>query len=236
MMKGRTTFNFSFLLHRLLCLSLVLMLACNQQGNFQREIAFSNDWMMETNHDSREVLYFKSFPLDLQNEQLCFLHLSSNQSILQLSINQNVINGESSSDKTLIYNISDHLKAQNTIEVKSRKGANLNASLHCVNKLFIPDLTVKINNSNQAQIQVSVKNAFNNEKQGVLKYTMYCDKKKVLKKETPLIISGNAENTYRQEIPLDNGENLASKIKVVCSLYSDGKLFDQNQFELDLHL
>lgn len=223
----------------LICMAMIFM-GCQQSNNVGRDIIFNNNWttVESQNQTNNKIVIRKEFNIDKSDEKLYFIELSSNANI-KLQLNNNSIPGIKT-NKHLLYNISEDLRKHNIIEIQSfgnihvKNGKpDLEIRMLCVNKLFIPEINAGISNavtqSKTLQVEVRIKNAFETEKQGVLVYHLYTDEKyEQLVRETPVFISGNAENIYRQELNLGNEVFEGQEIKIECQLYSNDILFDSN--------
>lgn len=215
----------------ILCCSCFLLINCSNETSFERNIDLITEWQQNNDIcDNKNTTKFTSeFNLNIEKDKVYLLELVPPKNVHEVVVNKNIILGNFENNKKISFNISKQLKAKNTIEIKGKNASHFEAKIHCVNKLFIPDVYLETI-GRMALAEVKVKNAFNTEKQGILKYTLYSEKNKKLQtKETPIFIAGNAENSYRQELNIDARHTDLKGLKVVCSLYSGGKLFDKNE-------
>lgn len=217
----------------LLCAVLIFFFSCNKSDNFEREIACISDWHYSapSKTDNKTVNFISNFSIHPEPDQLYFLQLSPANGLIQSRFNHSLISGTYGKNNEIQFNITEYIKQKNSIELTYNTKQQLNAKIQHVNKLFISHITVSKNGEN-AQVRVKVKNAFNTEQQAMLKYTLYQGSKKSSTKETPVFISGNSENLYSQEFKINSPEQYAGQLKVVCRLYSNGKIFDQISDEL----
>ena len=106
----------------------------------------------------------------------------------------------------------------------------MNIKMHRLNKLYIPEICMDYNSEDLKRsfnVEVKVKNAFINEKQGLLFYTIQNgEDMDLITKEIPVFIPGNTENTYTHELNIENIKSDLQKIKVDCQLYSNEINYD----------
>lgn len=235
MKKNNHRFNFPLLLMRIiLCCSCFILVNCERKIDFERNINFEKEWN-KTNglwNTKNATTFGNKFEINFKNDKIYLLQIRSPEKVLQLKLNNTIVYGNKYDDDKINYNITEQLKKQNTIELTKKSTSNFEAKIHCVNKLFIPNIEVKLTATENAKpsalVKVKIKNTFSTEKQGTLQYIIYSAKnKKIATKETPVFISGNAENLYQQKVNLD-ADNL-NELKVVCQLFVDGKLLDRNK-------
>jgi hypothetical protein len=227
--KFKHRFNLPLLFTTIiLCCSSFLLINCNSENDFERNINLEVDWQKtytEKTENNTSTLK-KEFELDYKKEKLYLLQLAGAENVLQVKVNNMVIDGTNTSCNTKRYNITNQLQKKNTIEVTVQNTTNFRANLHCVNKLFINDIDSELKLRKKAQLEIRIKNVFSTEKQAVLKYTLYAKNTALESWETPVFIRGNAENIYRQELNFESKKTSKEELKMVCELYCDGNLFD----------
>lgn len=214
----------------ILCCSFLILTNCIGKTDFERNIDFDDGWHQISNayQTKKKTLFQKEFELNVQNDKVYLLQVSSPENILKLQVNNTVVTGIRDKNNVIDYNITDQLKEQNTIELTKLSTSYFEAKIHCINKLFIPAINLKFNGKN-ATVYIKVKNSFSTEKQGTLEYALYSGEDEKLEiKETPVFISGNAENIYHQQFKINLQDTNTEGLHVVCKLYSNGKLFDKN--------
>lgn len=225
--------SFPYLLRSLIlsCSCFLVLISCSKT-ELERNMQFNDQWCMVSSENHKSRTYTNQFEADLQGDRLYLLEVLSKNKLQHVYINNTFITGSSTKNNKINFNITDYLKSTNTIEITFDQVSEFNAEIHQVNKLFIPQIHLNKPNAGVTLVEVQVKNAFNTEKQGVLKYILYSNDKKLFEKETPVFISGNTENLYRQHLPFSKNTNDTKGLKVVCRLYSEGKLLDKNTDDL----
>lgn len=171
--------------------------------------------------------------MDVQQDKLYLLQISSPQNIARMQLNKTSISSSPDSNK-FEYNLTNLLQEQNTLvfTIYNTIGvSDLNATLQKVNRLFISQINIEIDKDKsteiEPQVEVKIRNAHSVEKQGSLKYSVYSSKQELLKiYETPVFISGNAENIYLLKIDLSEIKR-EENIRVECELFANGKLVDK---------
>lgn len=250
MLKYGTNIRLSFLLKLLLLVSVgFFMNCCNHSAKKERYISFDEGWRIEPKEQSNSniIIAHKQFDLPFQKENAFVLQFSPEDSIVVLRVNNHLVQKVNYSAYYQNYNITSELyqnDEHNMIDlevVRTRKIApasldtlaklGMRARLLCVNKFFIPDVEVSLHDVDdlctKVIVKVKIKNFENIEQQGVLKCTIYSLGKVLQSKDTPVFLSGNAENTYNQPFLLTNQNSKNQNIVVKCGLYSKDVLLDE---------
>jgi len=216
-----------------LCCSAFLLINCNAENGFERDISFNSGWERNSSLSGSATTFSKDFKMDVQQDKLYLLQISSPQNIARMQLNKTSISSSPDSNK-FEYNLTNLLQEQNTLvfTIYNTIGvSDLNATLQKVNRLFISQINIEIDKDKsteiEPQVEVKIRNAHSVEKQGSLKYSVYSSKQELLKiYETPVFISGNAENIYLLKIDLSEIKR-EENIRVECELFANGKLVDK---------
>lgn len=212
----------------ILCCSAIILLNCIGKINFERNINVNGDW--NKINDSilwQENTTFKTnLELNYQPDKVYLMQVSIPEEVLQLKVNNKVVLENNRNKTTISYNITNQIEGHNQIEITTRNATNVEAQIHCLNKLYISDVEMD-RNTKSAFLEIEIKNAHNTEKQGTLVCILYTAEMEELEKtETLVFIAGNAENFYRKEFDFDGRRRNIEGLKVVCKLYCEGILVD----------
>lgn len=223
----------------------VVSVSCSEPENFRPTIALDKGWKTNTvgSVSGSQVTIEKEFNLSALPDKLYFLYLHSTDDNLRLQVNNYDVPGVFSGNRSAVFNITSQLKPTNKLVLETRcENTELliaSASLHCVNKLFIPDIRMEYGgtriDTTPVFLNVRVRNAFDSEQQGILRYSVYAGKNRIVKeKEIPVFVSGNSENTYRQRISFDEASRFSDDLQVKCELLANKKQMDVQSVSFSL--
>jgi hypothetical protein len=201
-----------------------------------RDVSFEDNWKLT---DSEKKVLKKEFKINKQEGKLYFIELTSLHHI-SLHLNQALISGRKMDNHKILYHLTDYIENQNVIEIQPELDSfdlenfvpEIKVKMHCLNRLYIPEISLDYNSvdsKKSLQVEVKVKNAFMNEKQGLLFYSIQNgEDMDLITKEIPVFIPGNTENTYTHELNIENVKSDLQKIKVDCLLYSNEINYDSD--------
>lgn len=213
--------------------TIVVFYACINNTGFNRNISFNSNWnnVNEQQNPGNGSVLSKSFDMKLRKDKVYLLQFSPDEEIIKLLLNNQFIQGYKTGRKTTNYNITGQLRPQNSVVVYFGKNSHNhsipNVRLHEVNKIFINNIQFNSDSNNFLKVEVRIKNTFNTEKQGILRYSVFAGKNQIVKnKETPVFVDGNTENQVSVPVSIYNSEIDLQNAKVICELTVDGKIMD----------
>ncbi|MBR8534039.1 hypothetical protein KDU71_00575 [Carboxylicivirga sediminis] len=223
----------------LLFMTLAILLSCNSDYRFDRDIVFGQGWTVVATKsvDNNSTIYGKHFDLEIDSEKIYLLTFDDGLHLSSLNVNNHKVVQGTFADGTLYFNLTPFLNESglaNNLELcikdaseqEQCKSLLRGSSLLCVNKLFMSSIKYgSVFHMANRSIDIVIRNSYDTERQGILKYSYFKDEKIVKIYTTPVFISANSENLYQHTI----ADEIPDLTTVECELYSQGALMDKHE-------
>ena len=220
--------------------SMLICLSCHNNYQFDRDMDFGQGWTFRNNKAGNQshFVYSKCFTLDVDADKIYLLQFDKKLQVNDLILNNHKIEQGIFTDGTSYFNLTPHLKSYRSgnslelwIDIKTNAKSQqlFNGSrLLCVNRLFIPSVVCKYNNSassSEETIELTVRNSFETERQAVLRYSYLKGDEVAEIVTTPVFIAGKSENFYQHTV----SKEIADLTAIECELYAQGHLMDEHK-------